>query len=161
MRRQTRTKSHNSDISESESESESSLLPNRIVHTRNSTWCNWCRIIKNINNINIYTISKNKGAAKAWDGGSGGVIAYLYICTYVCMYVCVSVVCECEGLESRLAWHHNLGVMETIRSQINNNRCLWGVGGGGNARASFSRGIVVFQQWPWPRQVPDRGGGER
>ena len=23
--------------------------------------------------------------------------------------------------------------------------------------ASFSRGIVVFQQWPWPRQVPDGG----
>ena len=57
------------------------------------------------------------------------------------MYVCVCIVRECEGLESRLAWHHNLGVMETIRSQIVNNRCLWGVGGG-DARASHS---IVLQ----------------
>ena len=61
---------------------------------------------------------------------------------YICMYVCVCIVCECKGLESRLAWHHNLGVMETIRSQIVNNRYLWGVGGGMQDRltASFSRG---------------------
>ena len=34
------------------------------------------------------------------------------------MYVCVCIVRKCEGLESRLTWHHNLGVMETISSQI-------------------------------------------
>ncbi|KAK0145224.1 hypothetical protein N1851_015879 [Merluccius polli] len=27
--------------------------------------------------------------------------------------------------------------------------------------AMFSRGIVVSQQWPWPRQVPDGGGGRK
>ena len=37
-----------------------------------------------------------------------------------------------------------------------------GGGGGGGMQegltASFSRGVVVFQQWPWPRQMPDGGG---
>ena len=62
----------------------------------------------------------------------------MYICTfvsmYVCMYVCVCIVRECEGLESCLAWHHNLGVMETIRSQIESTTTgvcgEWGGGGG-------------------------------
>ena len=66
-----------------------------------------------------------------------------YVCMYACMYVCVCIVCECEGLESRLAWHHNLGVMETIRSQIKSTTTgvcgEWG-GGGGECKSVVLQG---------------------
>ena len=54
------------------------------------------------------------------------------------MYVCI--VRECEGLESRLAWHHNLGVMETIRSQIESTTTgVCGECGGGGECKSVSQ----------------------
>ena len=43
----------------------------------------------------IHSIFSTKRREMAWDGGRGGVIAYLYIiCTCVCMYVCRKFVYE-------------------------------------------------------------------
>ena len=93
--------------------------------------------------------------------GGDCISVYIYVCMYVCMYVCVCIVRECEGLESRLAWHHNLGVMETIRSQIESTTTgVCGEWGGGISQHRSPGGLLCSSSG-LDRGKCRMGGGER
>ena len=52
--------------------------------------------------------------------------------------------------------------LDQVPDRVNNQQVSVGSGGGGGCKSVSPHrspgGIVVFQQWPWPRQGPDGGG---